>query len=93
MVKKKPVKKTGSKSWENLGKNIGKKIEEEFKKAPKSKNWCGSWDFKHKEHCGGFGRLIFSLGLVFGLNYAGLLEGFPTWTIVLMVIGFVFMRL
>jgi len=77
-------------SWDQIGKAIGHKID-------KSK-WeeCGAqkkpWMY-HKDHCGGFGRLLFALGLLFSLKALGLLEGIPTWSLVLMVIGFMMMKL
>jgi len=77
-------------SWEEIGKAIGKKMEKfNFEDVP----WKRNFTFKYKEHGGGFGRLIFAIGLLYFLKFKGLLAGVPTWVILLMVIGFTLMRL
>jgi len=74
-----------SKSWDDIGKTIGRKMDEE-----KS---C-TWSTCYHEKCGGgfFGRLVFIIALLFALSYSGMLVGIPSWVLVLIVIGFAFMK-
>ena len=78
-------------SWDEIGKTIGKKIEEKFKDKD-FPPWKKPWLFCHPREGGGFGRLVFIIGLLFALNYAGMLTNIPSWTLVLIVIGFALMR-
>jgi hypothetical protein len=79
-------------SWDEIGKAIGKKIES-AKKEDTCKAWSKEW-FVHKECGGGFiGRVLLAIGLIVGLNAVGALEGFPTWTLWFMGIGFALMKL
>lgn len=77
-------------SWEEIGSGIAKNIEQEHKKT---KPWTKSWCFHKQENCGGgFGRLIFIIGLMYALHYKGLLTGIPGLVIALIIIGFALMR-
>jgi hypothetical protein len=79
-------------SWDEIGKMIGKKVEHEFKKEEISP-WRKHWVVYKEQAGGGLGRLIFAIGVLYSMCYAGWLTGIPTWAIVLMAIGFTFMRL
>ena len=78
-------------SWEDIGKNIGRKIEKECKDG----KWtCKKpWQMKAEEHGGGFGRLLFAIGALLLLNQHGLLQGTPWYVWVLLIVGFMLMRL
>lgn len=78
-------------SWEDIGKAVGKKIEDY--KMDDCKGWKKNFVFKYQDHGGGFGRLLFAIGILYVLNLKGLLVGIPSWTLVLLVIGFALMRL
>ena len=67
---------------------IGSKVEKEFKNEPKTK--C--WSFHHNSNGGGFGRFLFIIALLLALNSLGKLEGIPSWILILLVIGFSFMK-
>ena len=75
-------------SWDEIGKAIGTKMEK-HKDIP----WKKQWMCNPHQNGGGFGRLLFAIGLVFAFEYAGLLGGIPAWTLVMIVIGFAMMRL
>lgn len=78
-------------TWEDIGKAIGKKVEKfDFERCP---SWKKNFTLKYKEHGGGFGRLLFAVGLIYFLKFKGLLTGVPTWVIVLMAVGFTLMRI
>ena len=72
-------------SWNQIGKQVGQKIDKTNWQQCAPKQW-------HKECGGGFGRLLFAIGLVFALSATGRLEAVPTWTVVLMVIGFTLLK-
>ncbi len=100
MAKKK--KKTTKKepTWDEIGKAIGTKIEASSKTIIPSSSYTidkppymKSWMCYHKIHEGGFGRLLFIIGVLYALNYAGYLTTIPTWVLVLIVLGFASMRL
>ncbi len=78
-------------SWESIGKNIGKKIESELKQKP-----CGftekAWTINYREHGGGFGRLLFAIGVLWALHYSNIIN-LPWWLNTLIVIGFALMTL
>lgn len=76
-------------SWEEIGQAIGKKIEEGKGEWPHHRHW----EFKYKHYGGGFGRLVFAVGVLFALSYAGLLVNIPSWVLVIIIIGFALMRL
>lgn len=76
-------------SWEEIGHAIGKKIEEGKGEWPHHKHW----GFKGRCYRGGFGRLVFAVGVLFALKYAGVLTSIPLWVLVVIVIGFTAMRL
>ncbi|MBW2965719.1 hypothetical protein KY342_01295 [Candidatus Woesearchaeota archaeon] len=48
--------------------------------------------YYHETNGGGLGRLIFIIGVLYALNYAGMLANIPTWTLVLIAIGFTLMK-
>lgn len=75
-------------SWDQIGKSIGSKMEKND--WDKKCGWGKSW---HKECGGGFGRLVFAIGLIFALSATGKLEAVPIWTLVVMVIGFTILKL
>jgi len=77
-------------NWDEIGKVIGSKIEKGFKNPGCS--WKGPWVFNYQDNGGGFGRFLFSLGMVLALYNIGLLTGIPIWTIIMIIIGFSMMR-
>ncbi|MFC1697089.1 hypothetical protein ACFL1H_02050 [Nanoarchaeota archaeon] len=91
MVKKKAKKaKKKTESWDSIGKKIGKKMEAHFKGcSPMDKN---NWCLSKNENGGGFGRLLFALGVIFALNSVGLLAGVPWWALTLIALGFTLMK-
>ena len=58
----------------------------------KKKENCKSWMFYNQTNGGGFGRLIFIIGVLYALDYLGMLEGIPSWVLVLIALGFTWMR-
>lgn len=101
-TKKKPAKKRTVKrkepSWDEIGDAIGKKVEVAFSKMDKKKfdnSCCSPWWAMHCHHRegGGFGRLLFIIALLYILSFKGMLAGIPTWNLVLLVLGFWWMRL
>ena len=73
--------------WEDIGRAIGKKIEQE-----KGTMWQKPW-FMHREDGSGFvGRLLFVIGLVWILNTRGYMLGISGWAIALIIIGFALMK-
>ncbi len=88
-----------SRSWDDLGEEIGQKIGKEmergFSKAHNSKqSWCmPSWIMMpHHEHGGGFGRLLFIIGLIWALNTIGWMPDIGFWPLALIMVGFTLMR-
>ena len=77
-------------TWEDIGKAIGQKIEK-FK-PDECKSWKRHFTFHHKDHGGGFGRLVFGAGVVYAMHLAGMLNGIPAWLLVVIVLGFAMMR-
>ncbi len=82
------VRKKKEASWDEIGKMIKNKIEKE------SNSECNAWSksWVHKSEGGGFGRLIFIIGVLFAFSYLGMLEGIPSWVLILIVLGFIGMR-
>jgi hypothetical protein len=73
-----------------IGKAIGQKIESiDFEEC---KGWKKNFVFAQKEHGGGFGRLLFAVGVLYFLYLKGFLVGIPTWVLVLIALGFTLMR-
>ena len=92
MPKKKVSSKRIEKTWDQIGADIGTKVEK-YEQYGKWKN-CGWWSgCGCSQHGGGFGRLLFILGIVFAMNEVGMLAGIPWWTTALVVLGFWWMRL
>jgi hypothetical protein len=82
---KKTIKKKNP-SWEV----IGKKVETDFK----SKDFNCCTPMTHVHHCSGFaGRLIFVIGILYVMSYAGWFANIPAWPVALMGIGFALMKL
>ena len=80
-------------TWEDMGKFMGEKFGKKFE-GMECASWKKPWSFCTGHEGGGFiGRLVFILGLVFALKAAGILAAAPTWTVVLIIIGFALMRL
>jgi len=78
-------------SWEEIGKQIGAKIEKEFK-SEKNKSWKANWHI-HEDRGGAFfGKALLGLGLYFGLSSQGLWP-FAWWASVLILLGFALMKL
>ena len=90
-AKAKPKKKEPS--WDQIGQLIGKKMEKEFKKEKYDKPWQKHWMFHRRSEGGGFGRLIFIIGVLFAMDSLGMLLNVPIWALVLIVLGFAMMRL
>ena len=93
-----PAKKKTSKepSWDKIGDMIGQKIGGEFN----GKSCCSPWDKGWKDHLtvklqesGGFGRLIFAIGMLLALNRMDIWVGMPWWLTGLVIVGFWWMRL
>ena len=77
-------------TWDEIGQAIGKKIEKEFK-SKEYKPWHKPW-MVYKEEGGGFGRLLFIIGVMLLLNHLGVLISIPWWISALVIIGFACMR-
>lgn len=76
-------------SWDEIGKAIGRKMEK-FKKEEEP-----SWAFRYwgyNKNGGGFGRFLFIIGVLYALQYGGMLPSMPWWVYVLLVLGFTLMR-
>jgi hypothetical protein len=87
-VKKVKRRKKKRDSWESIGKLVGRQIEKDF-----DEDECCKKPWYHaSEGDGFFGRLIFIIGLLYALNHLGYLNGAPTWTLILIGIGFAFMK-
>ena len=83
--------KTSTKSWGQIGKMIGEKVEKEFK-SKEYKPWM-NWQYYYKKHEDGFfGRLLFIIGVLIVLNQTGTLQGISIWVQILIGAGFAFMR-
>jgi len=100
-TKKKTAKKRTAKknpTWDEIGDAIGKKIETSFDNIDKkcSEDDCGNpwWKKCTCQHeGGGFGRLLFIIALLYILSFKGMLTGIPSWNLVLLVLGFWWMKL
>jgi hypothetical protein len=92
-TKAKKIKKKSELSWEEIGENIGRKIKTEFedKDMPCNPHWDKQW-VQVKEHGGGFGRLVFIVGILLLSNHMGWFPGTPWWIKALIVVGFAAMR-
>ena len=80
-------------SWDQIGEMIGKKMEKTFKKEKCGPPWQKHWMFYQHREGGGFGRLIFIIGVLFAMDSLGMLANVPVWTLVLIALGFAMMRL
>jgi len=87
MVEKKKNKEL---TWDEIGTAIGKKIEKH--KDTECGFWKRHWTVNHVETGGGFGRLVFGASVMYALHLAGVVSIFPTWLLVLIVLGFAGMR-
>lgn len=81
------AKKTAKKKTAKKKKPLSVTLEESIK--PNAPECC----YFRPHQNGGIGRLLFSLGVIYALNYAGLLEAIPIWVQVMIVAGFTFMRI
>lgn len=84
--------KTRAKSWDQIGKIVGEKIEKEFKKE-ECKPWMSRHFYYEKHKDGFFGRLLFAIGVLIVLNQMGILQGISVWLQILIGAGFAFMKL
>ena len=90
MAKKKMTKKKDS--WDSLGKQLGKKIENDMKNKAceeKSCKICGSGNCGCK---GFFGRALLAVGLLLILNSTGTLAGVNIWYQIIAGVGFAFLQ-
>jgi len=78
-------------SWNQIGKEIGKKIEKESKKDQSV--WNKSLCFHGETNGGGFGRFIFICSTLYAMHLMGMIEVLPLWLLALIVIGFTAMRI
>ncbi len=85
MAKKKEL------NWDEIGKAIGKKMEQ-HKEGMECSGWKHHWIFHREHHGGAAGRLIFIIGVLYALNYAGMLVKIPLWTLVVIAVGFMLMK-
>ncbi len=77
-------------SWDEIGKAIGKKMEK-HKDGMECSAWKKHW-MVHKDNGGAAGRLIFIIGMLYALKYAGMLANIPLWTLFVIAIGFMLMK-
>ena len=77
-------------SWDEIGKQIGSKIEKAFKEG-ECKGWGKKFVFKQEKNIGFPGRFIFAMGIWAALTIAGIWT-FPWWVTLLIVLGFTLMR-
>lgn len=88
---KKEDSKSSDVSWEEIGKMVGQKVE----KGTKGTDWTswGKQKFVFKEeHGGGFGRLLFAIGVMVLLTNLGIIPVLAWWMYVLIIGGFALMR-
>ena len=78
-------------TWDEIGKAVGSKFEkyEQDECFPMKKK---SFWFHHHEHGGGFGRLLFIIGVLLAMNALGMLAGIPWYATLLILVGFWWMK-
>ncbi|MFC2174868.1 hypothetical protein ACFLQ2_03275 [archaeon] len=89
------TKKKKEQTWDEIGESIGRKIEKEFKGKDFKGKCCEPWWKEHtvlREEGGGFGRLLFIIGILLALSTMGLLPQLPWWNYAIIVVGFMLMR-
>lgn len=95
MVKKKILKKkkvnSDALSWEEIGLNIGKKMENEFNNKNKMQYYRWYWS-EHPRPGAFIGRTLFIIGVLIALNTLKVTSGLSIWVQILIVIGFAFMK-
>jgi len=89
MAVKKKVSKKKDPSWDQIGKQIGKKIEKTKWEKLTGRSACST----EPKCTGGFGRVLFIIALLAILNAKGFLAGISIWWLILLAIGFGLMKL
>ena len=78
-------------SWEDIGRIIGQKVGSGVQSG-EFKSWTKQKFVFKEEHGGGFGRLLFAIGIIVLLTSMGVIPTMAWWMYVLIIGGFALMR-
>ena len=90
MAPRKRVSKKKDPTWDEIGKMVGKKVEN-YEKSD-CFQWKKPWVWHHHSNVGGFGRFWFICGLFLAFHSLGMFVGLPWYVIAMIIVGFTFMK-